>query len=321
MPLFPRAYTCVVAGSSDAATPASLADYSPHMQLNPRYGDDEPVLRFDLDTEPPATAMLRQRDRLAATLATLDADQWAAPSRCDGWSTQDVIAHVVSTNQFWRFSIAAGLRHEPTTFLATFDPVATPAELVDAVREKSATETLDELVTSNEQLAAVVGELDGAAWDTVAEAPPGHLPIRLVVLHALWDGWVHERDISLPIGLPVVEEPDEITSALRYGTALGPAFLASRGSTRVGALELVGSGPDVRFVIDLGTAAVVHDGPAPDGAVTMRGNAVDLLEAVSYRTPLDPFLAVDDRWMLDGLAAAFEVDAGAGTGDDAGRGA
>jgi hypothetical protein len=53
----------------------------------------------------------------------------------------------------------------------------------------------------------------------------------------------------------------------------------------------------------------------------MRGNAVDLLEAVSYRTPLDPFLAVDDRWMLDGLAAAFEVDAGAGTGDDAGRGA
>ena len=152
-----------------------------------------------------------------------------------------------------------------------------------------------------------MADLDDAGWSTVAESPIGHVPIRLLVLHALWDSWIHERDIAIPLGLSVVEDPDEVSAALTYGTALGPAFLASGGSTRRGSLALVGTDPHVRVVIDMGTTAVVHDRPAPADAVTLAGPAVDLLEAVSYRMPLDPFVAPSDRWMLDGLAAAFDI--------------
>src|SRR5262245_49648044 len=103
------------------------------MQLTPRYGG-EPVLCLDASIGDPAVPMLRQRARLASTLALLDESQWAAPSRCAGWSVQDVITHLVSTNQFWAFSIGAGLNGAPTEFLRTFDPVASQAELVEASR-------------------------------------------------------------------------------------------------------------------------------------------------------------------------------------------
>ena len=42
-----------------------------------------------------------------------------------------------------------------------------------------------------------VDGLDDAGWATVAEAPAGLIPVRLLALHALWDCWVHERDIVL----------------------------------------------------------------------------------------------------------------------------
>src|SRR4051812_29978797 len=99
------------------------------MQLTPRYGDDA-VLRLGARIDDPVGPMVRQRERLAAILAGLDDEQWATPSRCAGWSVQDVVSHLVTTNQFWTISILSGLKGEPTQYLATFDPVATPAQMV-----------------------------------------------------------------------------------------------------------------------------------------------------------------------------------------------
>jgi uncharacterized protein (TIGR03083 family) len=38
-----------------------------------------------------------ERKALAADLAGLSGEQWAAPSLCDGWSVQDVLAHMTAT--------------------------------------------------------------------------------------------------------------------------------------------------------------------------------------------------------------------------------
>src|SRR5262249_40851911 len=149
-------------------------------------------------------------------LARLDDEQWAAPSRCAGWSVQDVIAHLVGTNQFWAFSINAGLAGEPTQVLAGFDPAATPAQMVDAMRAQSPAETLEQFGEPGGALAAVVARIDDAGWSTLAEAPPGHIAIRGVVLHALWDAWVHERDVLPAVGVTPLEEPDEIAGCLHY---------------------------------------------------------------------------------------------------------
>jgi uncharacterized protein (TIGR03083 family) len=141
------------------------------MQLTPRYGN-QPVLRLESVIDDPVAPMVRQRARLADTLARLDDEQWSAPSRCDGWSVQDVVTHLVSTNQFWTFSISAGRRGTPTEFLADFDPVATPAQLVDGLRSWTAAETLDRFVETSDDLAAAVADLDESLFvhPSLAEA-------------------------------------------------------------------------------------------------------------------------------------------------------
>jgi uncharacterized protein (TIGR03083 family) len=274
------------------------------MQLTPRYGD-RPIVRAEPEIADVATPLLRQQQRLAATLASLDDDQWKCPSRCDGWSVQDVIAHLATADQFWAFSITSGLRGEPTTFLRTFDPVASPAEMVAGARSATPAQALAQFEESIGSLAEAIGRVDGA-WSTIAEAPPGHVPLSMVAAHALWDSWVHERDVAVPLGLPPVTEVDEVTIALGYAAGLSPTFLASRGSTRVGAIDVRVTDPDVRVVIDVGPQVVICNGPAPAGATVVTGDAVEVLEAFSLRGPFPVPPAEDERWMFDGLAQVFD---------------
>jgi uncharacterized protein (TIGR03083 family) len=273
--------------------------------LTPRY-DGVPVLRLDGPAGDPAVPLVRQRRRLATWLAGIDDDKWDAPTRCERWSVKDVICHLVTTNQFWAISFTAALKGEPTRFLGAFDPVASPEEMVDAVRGVAAGDVLARFVDTNDALEAAVDAVGENGWAVTGEAPPGHVALHAVAMHALWDGWVHERDVMLPFGTAPAEEPDEITGCLRYVAALGPAFAIAGGSLRSGAIEVVVTDPDDRFVVDVGETVVVRDGEAPDGALRLTGTAVDLLEALSFRGPLECTVAADDRWLLMGIAEVFD---------------
>jgi uncharacterized protein (TIGR03083 family) len=250
--------------------------------------------------------VLGQRRRLEAVLRDLADDEWQQPSRCAGWTVQDVVTHLTSTNGFWALSIQAGASGSPTELLATFDPVATPAQLVDRDRGTPVAETLARFTAGNDALAAAIDALDDAGWTALAEAPPGHLPIALVADHALWDSWVHERDILLPLGRASVVDPDEVRHCLRYGAGLGRAFALCRGSTEQGAIELEVTGPDDRVVVVVdGDVVRIHTGPAPDGARVVRGDAVALVEALSIR-PVDGAVPDGVAWLTAGLAQAFD---------------
>ena len=182
------------------------------MKLSPRY-DIEPVLVFTGVGYDPLTLLVHQRARLAETLAGLDESQWSAASRCAGWSVQDVITHLVSTNSFWSASIALGLAGRPTRFLADFDPVASPAQLVAAAAPAAPSDTLAAFVESNLALAATVATVGDRAWSMVAEAPPGHIAVAAVALHALWDSLIHEFDVMVPLGLKPLPLADELAAA------------------------------------------------------------------------------------------------------------
>ena len=144
---------------------------------------------------------------------------------------------------------------------------------------------------------------------TLAEAPPGHLEIRLVVLHALWDAWIHERDIVLPLGLDPVEEPDEIIAS-----ASPTPPRSDRRSWRPPAPPARGRSPSrcasptpSSSSRSASAATVIRSGHWPVGAARLDGAGVELLEALSFRRPLDPPSAARREWMLDGLAEVFDV--------------
>jgi uncharacterized protein (TIGR03083 family) len=275
------------------------------MQLTPRYGDT-PVLRFDPPVADPGVPLLRQRRRLVATLAGFDADRWSAPSRCAGWASRDVVSHLVTVNGFWAASIAAGRAGAPTRFLVGFDPVVTPAQMVAGVPDVPDGELLARLAATTEALAKSLDGLDTAGWAQVAEAPPGHLAISEVAVHALWDAWIHERDICLPLGIDVPAEADEVAAALRYAVSVGPALLAASGDDRTGAIRVRAEDPMMDVVVEVGHDVVVRDAaPGDDDLGEVRGYAVDLVESFSLRAG-PPVAPAGDRWMVDALATSFD---------------
>ena len=272
--------------------------------MTPRY-DGPPVLRIDVSMRDPSVPLLRQRRRLGEMLGHLDDDQWAAATRCEGWMVRDVVAHLVTTNRFWAASITAGLAGEPTRFLVSFDPVASPAALVDAGRGTPWPEVFEAYCGSVEVLAGVVERVAADAWDRLAEAPPGHVALRAVALHALWDAWIHERDIAIPLGLPVRLEEDEVLGCLYYSAALGPALSASRGRLREGSLTITATEPDAVFTVESGRTVVVRD-DTPGNGPSIAGGAVALIDGLSFRAPLEHGLAAGDMWLLGDLGKVFD---------------
>ena len=272
------------------------------MQLAPRF-DDPAFLRLHLDLGDLAGVSARQRQRLANMLASLDDEQWAAQSRCELWTPRDVADHLATANRYWALSIDAGLRGAPTRLMAGFDPVLSPEALVE--RDKGAGQVLDELIASNAALDAAITRIDD--WSTLAEGPPGHLPVAGVVAHALWDAWVHERDITSPLDIDTPIEDDEIRPALTYCAALGPMFALTVDPDRRGALVVEVTQPDLRVVVEVDGGVVVHDGTAPGGALRLDGEAIPVLERLSCRAPLGVEIADSQRWLVSSLGKVFGV--------------
>lgn len=269
------------------------------------------MVRFEGADDDVSVPLLRQRRRLGERLGALDDEAWATPSRCEGWTVRDVVDHLVSTNGFWALSVGAGRAGEPTQVLEGFDPVATPAALVAGGGEASPAEVLAAYVESTEAFATALAGLDGEGWEAVGEAPPGHVSLRSVALHALWDAWIHERDVLVPLGLEQDLVDDEVAASLRYAAALGPGLLAMHGSERPGWVAVQATDLDLQVVVELGPTAVVRTTSAasapPDGAVVLRGPAVGLVEALSFRGPFPEALDPDSAWMFGGLAEAFDT--------------
>jgi uncharacterized protein (TIGR03083 family) len=276
------------------------------MKLAPRY-DGPVIISIAGPPDDQREPLSRQRRRLEATLADLTNDDWRSPSRCDGWTVQDVVAHLVGVNAFWQSSVSAGLAGTPTRLLAGFDPAATPSLMVDPMRALSPAEVLDQFVSSNDALLGTIAELDEPAWSMLAEAPAGHVAICVLAHHALWDSWVHERDVALPLGLVPAVELDEARSCLRFAAALSSAFAVSFGASLVGEFAVEATDAELCFGLEVGESVTVREG-FQHGAPCLRGGATELVEALSLRAPLPPSAPTEWRQLLAGMARAFDAE-------------
>jgi uncharacterized protein (TIGR03083 family) len=276
------------------------------MNIRPRYGTD-PLITYEGASAAVATPTVRQRLRLARTLAGFGSQEWEAPSRCAGWTNRDVVVHLASTNRFWVHSISQARRGTPSQVLAAFDPVATPAGLVAAAGNPPPAEVLDAYVKSTHTLVDLLGSLTSGEWPMLGESPLGHVSVSAIVRHALWDAWVHERDITLGVGLVPLVEADEVDAALRCAAALGPAFgilLGDLDDQRLAA-TVTTQDPTIGFTIKVDRAVRITADIAPAVPVAVHGCAVDVLEGLSLRAPLH--LEPEWQWLTAGLTRSFEA--------------
>jgi uncharacterized protein (TIGR03083 family) len=155
-------------------------------------------------------------------IRSLSAAEWETPTRCAGWATGDVAAHVTGTIA----DIATGRLAE----LAA--PDATDRQVAER-RGRSPREVADEL----HQVTKVVSDLgagfDDAAW--MGPAPAGIPGTLGEGIEAIWyDTYVHAEDIRSALGRQPERGPGLRVSVSHLADLLGrqgwgPAVLALDG--------------------------------------------------------------------------------------------
>jgi uncharacterized protein (TIGR03083 family) len=254
---------------------------------------------FDVGTDlgPDVDTWRRHRQRFLATVRSLSEDQWKAPTRCSAWDTKDVLCHLITADGFWAASLGvvpAGA--PPSRYLEGFDPSVTPDKLVVPMRDQPYHEVVEQFASGIETLERTLRAIPPDHWTQRAESPLGHLPARFVFVHALWDSWLHERDILVPLGLTPAPEPDELLAATWFLLLLGGlqgGLLDDGDAVRPGpggpitATLVFDELPDHPLAIryDRGVR-IVRAGPGE--RATPAGSAVALVEGFTGRRPVDP---------------------------------
>ncbi len=276
------------------------------MILSPRYTGPT-VVTIEGDPHDVVAPLVRQRARLAEIAATFTDDEWCAPSRCAQWSVRNVIAHLAGINPLYVMSAVAGLAGEPTRVMPYFDPAVSPLRMVEDIGSLSSAEMLDLFVSSNAELIATVETLDEAGWSTSAESPLGEVPVRLLMSHALWDSWVHERDILIPLGIEPAVMADEVIASLRYVAALTQGFAFGAGMECRGRFGIEATAPDFHCVMAVEDAVTVSIERPDDSMPVLRGPAVELTEALSTRLPLPADAPPEWHRVLGGLQYTWDL--------------
>lgn len=275
------------------------------MKLSPRY-NAPPVVVCNDEPMSVLAPLVRQRERLGALLDGLSDDEWRAQTRCDAWTVKDLVAHLVSVNNYWMYSINMGVAGTPSEALATFDPVAVPAALAEAEAATPVAEMAEQFRVSNKQFCELVRSLDASAWSAIAECPLGHVSVSVVAHHALWDFLIHEWDIALPLARTRVAEDDEVLQSLAYGAALNAALTLLGGEPVPETLAIETTKPGAAIVLETGEGVTFARADSRHVETRWRDDAVTLLETVSVREPIPTSTPDEWRPVLAGLRETFD---------------
>jgi uncharacterized protein (TIGR03083 family) len=157
---------------------------------------------------------------------SLDASEWTAPSRCEGWTVADVAGHLV------------GAFADITSGRVEGQGSAEVSERQAAERRgRTAAEVADELDVVREKTAKMLARFDDAVWN--AAAPGGY---GFTVGHAMASFWcgtyVHADDIRAAVSRASQRGPG-LRAAVRFiadelaKRSWGPAVLAFDGLDEV----------------------------------------------------------------------------------------
>jgi uncharacterized protein (TIGR03083 family) len=196
----------------------------------------------DLDPGHLLEAFGRQRRRFVTVLEGFGPDDWAAPTRCADWSAQDVVRHLCD---YTAVGGSAGPGDRTFDLTAGHDPRITPGQRLATTAGEPPDATLRRLVSTTSQALATLGDrlAQGRRFDV--HLPYGPMDWTILVLHGLWDAWIHERDILLPLGASHPTDPGATSYAAAYGVFAAAAVAARFGDSVRCQLTLGGPGGGV----------------------------------------------------------------------------
>jgi len=222
------------------------------------------------------TALSGQIDELEALVAPLDADGWAAPSACAGWSVSDVVLHLAQTDEMAIGSLEDRLPEVVAELAGDAPPAADvdegAARMVDRERGAPGPEVLARWRSGADTLVAGLGSGDPSRRVTWVA---GQLSVRTLATTRLAETWIHSGDVAYAFGQPM-SATDRLWHIARLAWRTVPYAFARAGRPPL-------AGP-VAFDLRAPDGSTWAFGPETgDAATTVSGDAWDLCRVAGQR--------------------------------------
>ena len=254
----------------------------------------------DLDPEHLVDVFGKQRQRFVGILRGFGPDDWAAPTRCADWSAHDVVRHLCDGNMKLA---AAGPDDRTLDLTAGFDPRITPRGWPAVSASESPGATLSRFLATTDELVALARARLAHRQKFDVRLPYGPVDWTILVLHAFWDSWLHERDVLLARGREHPTDDDATVYATAYGLFIATAVASMFGDQVQETLKLGGGGVfdlDSRGAVTLTVTRVTTAGPP----------AAEVADALAGRSPVAAVLGdlpASSRAALSRMADFFNT--------------
>lgn len=197
---------------------------------------------------------------LTSLAGSLTPQQWSTQSLCPAWTAQGVVVHAASIEQ-----VLAGWRPGGD---APFAAIGGAHAELSALDPGALTERFSSIV---DQRLAQLDAMSEEEFATVGATPVGPGTYARFMSVRVFDNWVHERDIRVPLGIsaddggPAAEMSlDEVHQSLGYIAGKKIGLADGKGIT----FRLTGPVERSMSVKVDGRASVVASLDAPDAVVT-----------------------------------------------------
>ena len=146
-------------------------------------------------------AVIGEATRLQEFLTELDEPIWKADSTSDGWTIEDVVAHLAGSAAGWATNIARSIAGdsgppEGQSFLPHGVRASHPSgPSVREFRQKSGPQLLDDFIAGHEHLRRVLGTLNDEDWEKPCFHRRGVQPVKSYLGIQLQELALHGWDI------------------------------------------------------------------------------------------------------------------------------
>ncbi len=228
--------------------------------------------------DPVVAALSEQLTETASLLDDLAADQWQAPTRCEGWTVADVVLHLAQSDEMAVVSLRGEFPSDTDSSVEGWgggssvdDSVAL---MVERERGAAPLELLTRWTSSADQLVTLLETMD---LSTRVRWVAGTLAARTLATTRMSETWIHTGDIASAVGATVVAT-DRLELIARLAWRTLPYAFGAAGKTM--------SGP-VAFLLVSPTGQRWDFVPDEAAVTTITGPAVELCEVAARRVEPD----------------------------------
>ena len=252
--------------------------------------------------------VISEASRLRDFLTGLDAQTWQSDSTSEGWTIEDVVAHLAGSAGGWATNIARAISGdagppEGQSFLPTGVRASHPTgPAARESRQKSGPQILDDFIAGHERLRNVLGTLRDEDWDKPCFHRRGVRPIKAYLGIQLQELALHGWDIRWGLDGAAELWPGSLAALVD----LVPRWI---GIAFAPALDLP---TPVRYRLDVSSPVAVHEdlvvygdgyktetSDTEDADATFHGNTGNYILLMFGRLQVERAVA-DGRLSVDG---------------------